>query len=87
MARNSFGRTVIMTICEVRYVDENNEVQKGTVTVYGNYNLNSAQNAARKALNNNRVIVESVKHKSFYGTISMESFAKNCESITNEKEW
>lgn len=87
MARNSFGRTVVKTICEVKYVDEKNGVQKGTVIVYGNYDIDSAQNAVRKALNNNRAIVYAVKHESFYGTISMEKFAENCDTITNRKEW
>ena len=87
MARNSFGRTVVKTICEVKYVDENNDVKKDTVTVYGNYDLDSAQNAVRRALDNNRAIVYAVRHESFYGIISMETFAKNCDTITNRKEW
>ena len=87
MARNSFGRTVVETHCEVKYIDENNDVQREKVVLFGNYTLESAQNAARKAMKNNRVLVEKVSHKSYYGVISMEKFAENCDSITNVKEW
>lgn len=86
MARTSIGRTVIQTICEVQFVDENNDVREDTITIFGDYDINSAQNAARKKLENNRVIVESVRHKSFYGTMTLEKFAEDCEK-TNFKEW
>ncbi len=86
MARTTFARTVVETICEVKYVDENNDVKSDTITIYGNYDIDGAQNAARKKLNNNRLIVESVKHKSFYGSMSLEKFAENCEK-SNHKEW
>lgn len=88
MARTSFGRTVTRTICDVRYVDENNNICSATITLYGNYNMDSVQNAARKAMNNNRAAVKSIKHESFYGIISMEDFCKHC-TVKEEtrKEW
>ena len=86
MARTSIGRTVIETICEVQFVDENNDVREDTITVYGDYDINSAQNAVRKKLNNNRLIVERVTHRSFYGKMTLEKFAQECEK-SNRKEW
>lgn len=86
MARNSFARTVVKTICEVKFVDENNDVQSTTVEIFGNYTIDGAQNAARKTLKNNRLIVESVKHTSYYGKMTLEQFDQICEK-SNFKEW
>lgn len=86
MARTSIARTVIKTICEVQYVDDNNDTKEAVVEVYGDYDINSAQNAVRKKLNNNRLIVERVRHESFYGKMTLEKFAQECEK-SNRKEW
>lgn len=86
MAKTSFARTVVKTICEVKYVDENNDVQNATIELYGDYNIDGAQNAARKKLENNRLVVAKVTHKSYYGKMSMQDFEKYCEKA-NFKEW
>ena len=86
MARNSIARTIVQTFCEVEYVDENNNIIPTTVKLWGNYSLDTAQNAVRKALENNRVIVKTVRHTSFYGKMTMEEFAKLCEK-SNERNW
>lgn len=86
MARTTFARTVVQTICEVRYIDQNNNEQNDTITLYGDYDLGTAQRAAIKKLNAKGGIVTSVKHKSFYGSMNIEKFAEYCEK-TNFKEW
>ena len=86
MARTSISRTVVRTICEVKVVDENNNINAQTVVVFGDYDIDKAQRAVRKQLKNERVLVESIRHESFYGTMSLEDFANNCTK-KNRKEW
>lgn len=86
MARTTFARTVVQTICEVKYIDENNAQQDTTVTLFGDYDMETAQKAALKKLNAKGGVVLSVKHKSFYGSMNIEEFAKNCDK-KNFKEW
>lgn len=87
MARGTFGRTVVKTFCEVRYVDENNDVKDGEVLLWGDYDIFGAQNAARKRTGNKRLVVKAVRHESFYGVISLEDFEANCSVIRDRKEW
>lgn len=86
MARTTFSRTITETICEVKYIDEHNDIKTGEVVLYADYDINGAQNAARRKLKNNRLIVEKVRHRSYYGSITSEEFAKVC-SKSNLKEW
>lgn len=86
MARLTIGRTIVQTICEVKYIDKNNDKKEGTVTLYGDYDIETAQKPAIKALNAKGGVVLELKHKSFYGKMSLEKFAEFCEK-TNHKEW
>ena len=86
MARLSFGRTVIETICEVTYYDKENVEQHIVVNVYGNYNIENAVKPVAEVLGTNRFIIDKIKHASFYGRMTFEDFAKVCTK-TNEKEW
>lgn len=86
MARTTFSRTVVQTICEVKYIDVNNEQQDTTVLLYGDYNIETAQKAALKKLNAKGGVVLAIKHKSFYGSMNIEDFAKHCTK-KNFKEW
>ena len=86
MARTTFARTVVQTICEVNYIDQNNEQQKGEVTLFGDYDIGTAQKPAIKKLNAKGGVVLSVKHKSFYGSMGIEEFAQHCTK-KNFKEW
>jgi len=86
MARTSISRTVVKTICEVKIVDKNNDINEATIVVFGDYDIDGAQRAVRKKLKNERVLVESIKHESFYGTMTLEDFANNCTK-KNRKEW
>ena len=86
MARTSISRTVVKTICEVKIVDKNNDIHEDTIVVFGDYDIDGAQRAVRKKLKNERVLVESIRHESFYGTMTLEDFANNCTK-KNRKEW
>ena len=86
MARLSFGRTVVKSICEVMYYDENNDKQRETVELFGDYDFDTASAGVEKALGTKRFIIEDMHHKSFYGRITFEKFAEVCEK-SNEKEW
>lgn len=86
MARTTFARTVVQTICKVNYIDQNNEQQMGEVTLYGDYDIAGAQKPAVKALNAKGGVVLEVKHKSFYGTMNIKKFAENCDK-KDFKEW
>ena len=86
MARTTFSRTVVKTICEVTFIDQNNDEKNTTVELFGDYDLQHAQRPAIKALNARGGVVRKVKHKSYYGSMSLESFDKHCEK-KNFKEW
>lgn len=86
MARTTFSRTVVQTHCEVTYIDQNNEEQHGTVTLYGDYDIGTAQKAAIKKLGAKGGVVHSISHTSFYGSMGIEDFVKYCDK-KNFKEW
>ena len=86
MARTTFARTVVKTHCEVHYIDQNNEEQNATVTLFGDYDLNTAQRPAIKQLKAKGGVVLSVSHSSYYGKMSIQDFDKNC-SKSDYKEW
>ena len=86
MARTSISRTVIQTHCEVTYIDQNNEKQNGTVSLFGDYDIETAQRPAIHALNAKGGVVSAISHTSFYGTMSLEDFAKHATK-KNFKEW
>ena len=86
MARTTFARTVIITKCKTKYVDQNNQIHEEWIEIYGDYDLEHAQRAVKRKLNAKGVLVEKVKHKSFYGKISFEKFAELCEK-SDYKEW
>ena len=86
MARTTFARTVVTTICEVNYIDQNNEKQNAEVELFGNYDIGTAQKPAIKKLNAKGGVVLEVKHRSFYGSMSLEKFAELCDK-KNFKEW
>ena len=86
MARTTFARTVVQSICEVTYIDQNNDKKKATVILYGDYDIGTAQRPAIKKLNAKGGVVEGIKHRSFYGSMNIEDFAKHCDK-KNFKEW
>lgn len=86
MARTSFARTFVITYCDAEWFDSENVLHKGEVKIYGDYDLSSAQGAVKRKLNARGAIVKNVRHESFYGSMSIETFAKYCTK-SNRKEW
>ena len=86
MARTSFSRTVVKTICDVRYVDTNNDIQKTTVILWGNYDIDHAYTPCQRKLGAKGIIIDSIKHESYYGTQTLQEFDKHCTK-TDYKEW
>lgn len=86
MARLKIARTIVKTICDVQYIDQNNDKQEGTIELFGDYDFERAQRAAKKVLNAKGCIVTNVRYQSFYGSMSIEKFAEECEK-TNYKEY
>ena len=86
MARLKIARTVVKTFCECQYIGQNNDKQEAEIVLYGDYDIETAQRACKKVLNAKGCIVTNVKHESFYGSMSLEKFANECEK-TNHKEW
>ena len=86
MARTTFGRTIVVTHCDVRYVDENNTIERTEIDLLGDYDMQTAQNAAKKKLNAKGAIVESISHSSYYGFMDIETFAEHCNK-KNFKDW
>ena len=88
MARISFGRTVVKTMCKITYIAQDNSQKEAEVVLYGDYDISTAQKPAIKALGAKGGVVTEVKHKSFYGVISLEDFERYCTvSPNSEKEW
>lgn len=86
MARTTFARTVVKTHCEVHYIDQNNDEKNATVTLFGDYDLNTAQRPAIKQLNAKGGVVLSVSHSSYYGSMSIQDFDKY-STKKDFKEW
>lgn len=86
MARTTFSRTVVITHCEGEYVNENEDIIPFKINLYGDYDINTVQNAAKRKLKTKGLIVQKISHESFYGSMNIEEFAKHCEK-SNRKEW
>lgn len=86
MARTTFARTVVKTICDVKYIDRNNEEKSAEVVLFGDYDMETAQKPAVKKLNAKGGVVTAVRHESFYGKMNIEKFAEMCDK-TNYEEW
>ena len=87
MARTGIGRTIVLTIATVDYFDvQNNEHRDEEIEIWGDYDLEHAQNACAKKLGISRLLVTSVKHKSWYCTQTYEEFFNNSFK-TNFKEY
>lgn len=77
------GRRVTVTKCDCMIVDESNDVSEEQVVLYGDYNdMTRAQNAVRKKLQNNRVLVKAIHQSYFYASMPIEKFLDEADQIT-----
>ena len=86
MARTSFARTVVKTYCDAIWFDKDNNKREGTIMLFGDYDLTTAQNAVKHQLGARGCLVQEVRHKSYFGTVTFEQFDEICTK-KNFKEW
>jgi len=86
MARQTFARTVVKTYCDFDYFDRNNERHKTTVELFGDYDLASAQIPCIRKTDAIGGVVTAVRHKSYYGTMSIKDFDQYCQK-SKEREY
>lgn len=76
MAEKRIGRRITQTECTCKVIGDDGTLQDVHVSVQGKLSLDRAQNAARKKLGNNKLLVESIEYDSFYCSMSVEDFIK-----------
>lgn len=78
------GRRVYTTVCSVVTFDDNNEMKRVDVHLYGNINdKERATSKVAKKLGTNRVIVEEMETSSKYYSMPIEAFVEHADSITD----
>ena len=83
---NRIGRTITRCICTCIVVEPDNSIVKKDVTIYGDYKAEKwLKNAVKRKLNNDNVLIESVKKISCYYSMTIENFVKHAEK-QEEKE-
>lgn len=76
MAEKRIGRRIKKTTCKCKVVNADKSISETTVVLFGHLSLDRAQNAARRELGNNRVLVESVEYSDFYCSMTVKDFIK-----------
>lgn len=82
------GRNVVSTTCECIIVNKDNNTEKKTVTLAGDYsNEVRATNACKKKLKVKRLLVQNISTNTRYYSMPIETFVKNADRVTvTEKE-
>lgn len=82
------GRNIVSTTCECIIVNKDNNTEKKTVTLAGDYsNEVRATNACKKKLKVKRLLVQNISTNIRYYSMPIETFVKNADRITTtEKE-
>lgn len=81
------GRTVNVCTCKCIVVDAQNNMTHETVKLYGDYTIDKRiQNAVKRKLGNDRVLVESYTKEKYFASMSMEKFLKEAESVEKKEE-
>lgn len=82
------GRNIVSTTCECIIVNKDNNTEKKTVTLAGDYsNEVRATNACKKKLKVKRLLVQNISTNIRYYSMPIETFVKNADRVTTtEKE-
>ena len=81
------GRNVVSTTCECIIVNKDNNTEKKTVTLAGDYsNEVRATNACKKKLGVKRLLVQNISTDTCYYSMPIEKFVKNADKVTVTKE-
>lgn len=77
------NRTVYKNVCDCLVVNSDNTTTHEEVIIYGNYaDMTRLQNAIKRKLNNERVLLEHVNCKKYNCSMPVEKFFSSCDQIT-----
>lgn len=77
------GRNIVSTTCECIIVNKDNNAEKKTVTLAGDYsNEVRATNACKKKLKVRRLLVQNISTNIRYYSMPIEKFVKNADKVT-----
>lgn len=77
------GRNVVSTTCECIIVNKDNNTEKKTVVLAGDYsNETRAANACKKKLGVKRLLVQKISKDIRYYSMPIEMFVKNADKVT-----
>lgn len=77
------GRNVVSTTCECIIVNKDNNTEKKTVVLAGDYsNETRATNACKKKLSVKRLLVQKISTYIRYYSMPIETFVKNADKVT-----
>ena len=77
------GRNVVSTTCECIIVNKDNNTEKKTVVLAGDYsNEVRATNACKKKLKVKRLLVQNISKNTRYYSMPIETFVKNADKVT-----
>lgn len=81
------GRNVVRTTCECIIVNKDNNTEKKTVVLAGDYtNETRATNACKKKLGVKRLLVQSIRTDTRYYSMPIDTFVKNADKVTVTEE-
>lgn len=80
------GRRIVNTTCECIIVNKDNNTEKKTVVLAGDYsNEVRATNACKKKLGVKRLLVQNISTESTYYSMSIDTFIKNAKKLNTTK--
>lgn len=80
------GRYINVVTCNCVVVDEQNNVTHEQVKLYGDYTIEKRiQNAVKRKLGNERVLVESHQKDTYYASMPIEKFIKEADVTRKDK--
>lgn len=81
------GRNVVSTTCECIIVNKDNNTEKKTVVLAGDYsNETRATNACKKKLGVKRLLVQKISTDTHYYSMPIDTFVKNADKVTGTEK-
>lgn len=81
------GRNIVSTTCECIIVNKDNNTEKKTVTLAGDYSDEvRATNACKKKLKVKRLLVQNIHTDRRYYSMPIETFVKNADRVTTTEK-
>lgn len=80
------GRRIVSTTCDCIIVNSDNNTERKTVTLSGDYsNETRATNACKKKLGVKRLLVQNISTDSTYYSMPIDTFIKNADKVNTTK--